>query len=112
MIGVLKHFIAGAKAMRFGIGLFAAALMVSVSARADHGGAKHVCKNGSAERLVTVAYEQDGKKAPCAVRYKRDVAEPEKEIFKASNEIGYCETKADEFVAKLTALGWACEAGQ
>jgi hypothetical protein len=74
-------------------------------------GPKHVCKQGKAERSVSVNYAEEGKKVPCSVKYKRDSDAEEKELYKAAAETGYCETKAEELVQKLSGLGWECAAG-
>jgi hypothetical protein len=83
-----------------------AAAFLSLPARAADG--KTTCKKGGVERLVTIAYAEAGKKAPCEVKYKRDAEAEEKTIYQARAEEGFCEKKAQEFIEKLKGLGFEC----
>lgn len=67
----------------------------------------YVCKSAGLERVVAVTPLQEGQKAPCEVKYKKEAGE-EKVIYTAQVEETFCETKAAEFTAKLTEMGWTC----
>ena len=63
-------------------------------------------------RRVEVVYTTPGNEVPCEVHYHKDVEAPGEHqvLWRAENEIGYCETKASQFVDKLTGWGWSCSA--
>lgn len=67
---------------------------------------QYVCKNGNTERTVEVVYSQPGSKVPCEVKYTKSTGS--KILWNADHKVGYCETKAQQFVVKLKGLGWAC----
>jgi hypothetical protein len=70
-------------------------------------GEKYVCTHGDAMRIISVSYEDDQNKIPCEVNY--DKGEGVQTLWSAQSEIGYCETKAQEFVEKHESWGWSCE---
>lgn len=70
-----------------------------------------MCKQGKAERSVSVEYPEAGKKIPCEVKYKRAEGD-ERSIFRANAQEGFCESKAQEFAEKLKGMGWDCGAGE
>jgi hypothetical protein len=50
---------------------------------------------------------------PCEVHYFKDTELPGENqvLWTATTEAGYCESKAEEFVAKLREWGWDCGPG-
>lgn len=70
------------------------------------------CTIGDLQRRVEILYEAGGS-VPCEVHYYKDTeADGERQVlWRALNEEGYCERKAQEFVAKLEEMGWSCERG-
>ena len=73
--------------------------------------ARTICGPNGAERIVEVVALEDGKKVPCEVRYTKTGAEA-KVIFQAKTQAGFCEKKADEFIAHLKTLKLDCKAEQ
>lgn len=67
---------------------------------------KYVCHKGSAERTVEVVYSQPGSKVPCEVKYTK--SNSNEVLWNATHEVGYCESKAKTFAAKLGGFGWSC----
>ena len=67
------------------------------------------CSLGGLERRVEILTEP-GVSVPCEVHYYKDTEAPgEKQVlWSASNEEGFCERNATEFVAKLESWGWNC----
>jgi hypothetical protein len=67
------------------------------------------CTNGNLTRRVEVAYTGAGE-VPCEVRYHKDTEAPgmPEVLWSATNDAGYCEAQARDFVARLQALGWTC----
>lgn len=61
-------------------------------------------------REVKVNYENSESKVPCNVTYSKNSEQPGEvaTLWTASNEEGYCEQKAQEFVEKLSGWGWNC----
>lgn len=84
---------------------FAVVIGASVSVLASEG--EHLCKSGKIERKVTIHALEEGKKAPCEVKYLKENGE-EKVLFSAKNDEAYCSTKAHEFIASLKAKGFDC----
>jgi len=68
------------------------------------------CTIGDLQRRVEILYEAGGA-VPCEVHYYKDTeATGERQVlWRALNEAGYCERKAEEFVAKLEDMGWSCD---
>lgn len=69
------------------------------------------CKSGSAERKVTVEYENEETKVPCSVKYFKPSegdTEP-KELWNAQNDATYCQEKASGLVETLSGAGWQCD---
>ena len=84
--------------------LFFTLLLFCFNAFADQ---EHVCTYGDATRVISVTYEDDQNQIPCEVNY--DKGEGVQTLWHAKSEIGYCENKAREFVAKHESWGWSCE---
>lgn len=68
-------------------------------------GLNYLCQNGEQQRKVQVLYPQ-GTQVPCEVNYIKTTGN--KTLWRANNEIGYCEAKASSFAQKLAAKGWHC----
>jgi len=75
------------------------------------GSQNYLCTYGDLQRRVEILYET-GVTLPCEVHYYKDSEVPGEMqvLWRAMNEAGYCEAKTQEFVTKLKALGWSCEA--
>ncbi len=68
---------------------------------------QYICSHGDAERVISVVYQNAESQVPCEVQY--DKGEGAHTLWSAQAEVGYCETKASEFVAKQESWGWSCE---
>ena len=68
-----------------------------------------LCTHGDLQRRVEILYET-GMTFPCEVHYYKDTEAPGEPqvLWRAMNEAGYCERKAQEFIIKLEGLGWSC----
>ena len=87
------------------------ALAVPCVALAQESG-KHQCTHGDLVRRVEI-FTEPGMTVPCEVHYYKDTEAPGETqvLWSAQAEEGYCETKAQEFIAKLQGWGWSCGAG-
>lgn len=81
-------------------------LMVTIFSFQAYAQDQYVCKNGNTERSVEVVYSQPGSKVPCEVKYTKSSGS--QILWSANHEVGYCESKATAFAAKLDTLGWSC----
>ncbi|WP_058119487.1 hypothetical protein [Photobacterium kishitanii] len=81
-------------------------LMLSILSFQAYAQDKYVCHKGGVERTVEVVYSQPGSKVPCEVKYTKPNSN--KILWSADHEVGYCETKAKQFVHKLGGFGWSC----
>jgi hypothetical protein len=80
------------------------ALTISSAADADAWN----CSHTDLVREVLVEYPEGGT-VPCNVVYKKAMEGfTDQVLWSASNEQGYCEEKAREFVGKLESWGWDC----
>lgn len=70
------------------------------------------CSMGDLQRRVVVLSEP-GRSVPCEVQYFKDSEAPnEKQVlWHATNQEGFCESKAEEFVDELESWGWDCGRG-
>lgn len=71
------------------------------------------CSFGELQRRVEILTEP-GVSVPCEVHYYKDTEAPgEKQVlWSATSQQGYCESKAEEFIAKLEGWGWDCGRGE
>lgn len=71
------------------------------------------CSMGELTRRVEVVSEP-GVSVPCEVHYYKDseATDERQVLWSAMNEAGYCEAKTQEFVAKLSDMGWNCDQTQ
>ncbi len=53
-------------------------------------------------------YADPGQATPCEVLYDKPTEGSQSTPWRASNQAGYCEEKADLLVRKLEGLGWSC----
>ena len=74
------------------------------------GHAQTQCTNGDLLRSVNVIYPQEGQVLPCEVRYEKPAQNQSMTLWRAANQIGFCEAQAEKFIAKLQDLGWSCTA--
>lgn len=81
-----------------------ALLFISTASYAD---TVYECRSGDAVRTITVLYHHVENKVPCEVRYYSDSGD--KVLWKANKQVGYCEAKAEAFVAKQAGWGWQCK---
>jgi len=73
---------------------------------AAHAGMKAICSYGPDTRIIEVVYSGEGT-VPCEVHYTKN--EGTQVLWSARSESGYCEQKAEEFIAKQRSWGWECE---
>ena len=66
------------------------------------------CTQGNLTRTVSVVYANPGQPVPCEVLYEKPSEQQSMTLWRAQNEVGYCEARASEFVEKLKNLGWDC----
>jgi len=67
------------------------------------------CTSGELTRRVEI-FSEPGVSVPCEVHYYKDTEAPgERQVlWRAQNDAAYCAGKTQDFVAKLTAMGWDC----
>lgn len=66
------------------------------------------CTHDNVVREVKISYAGAGP-VPCSVVYnKPDEGATSQVLWNAESEQGFCEEKAQSFVAKLESWGWAC----
>ena len=67
------------------------------------------CSFGELQRRVEILTEP-GVSVPCEVHYYKDTEAPGEKtvLWSAQAQEGYCESKTEEFVAKLEGWGWDC----
>ncbi len=90
--------------------VFAAFMLLpfAASAQAVTG---YSCSYSELVRRVEILTEP-GVPVPCEVHYYKDTEAPGEHqvLWSAQNDAGYCQTKTEEFVAKLEGWGWSCSA--
>ena len=67
------------------------------------------CTFGELTRRVEI-FSEPGVAVPCEVHYYKDTEAPgERQVlWQAQNDAAYCASKTQEFIAKLTDMGWDC----
>ena len=67
------------------------------------------CTSGELTRRVEI-FSEPGVAVPCEVHYYKDTEAPgERQVlWQAQNDAPYCASKAQEFIVKLTEMGWDC----
>ena len=86
------------------------ALVPTLAIAADDGGTQ--CTYGDMVRRVVIMSEP-GVSVPCEVHYYKDTEAPgEKQVlWSAGSQEGFCESRTEEFIAKLEGWGWDCGQG-
>ena len=84
------------------------AFVIPGIAIAQDAGTYH-CTLGDLVRRVEILTEP-GLTVPCEVHYYKDTEAPGESqvLWSAQAQEGYCEAKAEEFVASLQGWGWSC----
>ncbi len=82
--------------------------LVLLAATTAH--AQTQCTNDGLLRSVNVVYPEQGQVLPCEVRYEKPAENQSMTLWRAENQIGFCEAQAEKFIAKLQDLGWSCSA--
>ena len=77
------------------------------------GAQTYKCTFGDLERRVEILHETAAS-VPCDVHYYKDTEAPGEQqvLWSATQEAGYCEARAEEFIAKLEGWGWNCGQAQ
>ena len=75
-------------------------------------GNAYQCSFNDMQRRIEILTEP-GVTVPCEVHYFKDTEMPGESqvLWTATTEAGYCESKAEEFLAKLREWGWDCATG-
>ena len=89
--------------MKIILSLMLVALFASSVATANE---EYVCNFGDDKRLISVTYDNEHEPVPCQVQYDKGYGA--EMLWNAQSEAGYCESKAQEFVAKQESWGWSC----
>ena len=66
----------------------------------------YMCRYQMDIRLIDVQYKQRDAKLPCEVKYTKEGQQ--QSLWRANNEEGYCERKAEGLADTLRKAGWAC----
>ena len=76
------------------------------------GQTSYQCSFGELQRRVEILTEP-GVSVPCEVHYYKDTEAPgdKQVLWSAGSQEGFCESKTEEFVAKLEGWGWDCGQG-
>jgi hypothetical protein len=92
---------------------YAISLLVAIPCLAlGQGQTSYQCSFGELQRRVEILTEP-GVSVPCEVHYFKDTEAPgEKQVlWSAGSQEGFCESKTEEFIAKLEDWGWDCGQG-
>ena len=65
----------------------------------------YICTSGQDQRIIEIQYNGDAD-TPCEVVYTKDGASTT--LWQATNQGGYCEQKALDFVDQQSSWGWQC----
>ena len=87
------------------------ALTDAIGQEAMRAGDKSLCKSGAQQRSVQVQYYAEDKSVPCEVHYYKDTEQlgMGQVLWRAANEVGFCEKKMAVFLNELSDSGWNCE---
>jgi len=87
---------------------FIAAIILPVLAIAQDQ-QSYQCTSGELTRRVEI-FSEPGVAVPCEVHYYKDTEAPgERQVlWRAQTDAAYCASKTQEFIAKLTDMGWNC----
>ncbi len=67
----------------------------------------YLCSLGDTERLIQIVYLVPGQEVPCEVHYHKDGEQ--KLLWRADNQVGFCERKADYLADQQQEWGFSCE---
>jgi hypothetical protein len=84
-------------------------LLVFLGVASEVSASSWTCQKAEFTREVVVFYPEAPARLPCKVFY----AKPNEDVlpralWEAKNTQNYCEHKAEEFIGKLSSLGWRC----
>jgi hypothetical protein len=84
-------------------------LLVFLGVASEVSASSWTCEKAEFTREVVVFYPEAPARLPCRVFY----AKPNEDVlpralWEAENTQNYCEHKAEEFIEKLSSLGWRC----
>ncbi len=72
------------------------------------GAASWTCEHNNLIREVSIDSAGENT-VPCSVNYTKITEGVDtQQLWSAQNEAGYCEARAEEFIAKLESWGWNC----
>jgi hypothetical protein len=89
---------------------YAIALLAAIPCLAlGQGQTSYQCSFGELQRRVEILTEP-GVSVPCEVHYYKDTEAPgdKQVLWSAGSQEGFCESKTEEFIAKLEGWGWDC----
>lgn len=64
-----------------------------------------ICSKEGQQRIIEVVYTGEGR-VPCEVHYTKETGT--QVLWRAQQEVGYCEEKAAAFIEKQQQWGWEC----
>jgi hypothetical protein len=67
---------------------------------------EYVCKHGELIRNIDIVYSSSEKQVPCKVVYIKSTGT--RSFWSTKTELGYCESKAEEFANMKRSKGWSC----
>ena len=70
--------------------------------------ADFTCTSGSSKRAILIQYERQYSFVPCQVVYEKEPEGTKETLWKAQNQAGYCEEKAEYLARRLRGFGWLC----
>ena len=91
--------------------MFSGFLTDAIGQESMRPGDKSLCKNGKFQRSVQVQYYAQEKQVPCEVHYYKNAQQPDmgQVLWRATNEVGFCEKKMAVFLDELSNSGWSCQ---
>jgi hypothetical protein len=89
--------------------LVLASTVLASTAYADKEDKAYVCEHAGSVRVISVEYVKPPSAVPCRVVYEKTNENRVEFPWRARNERGYCEEKAEFLANKLSRLGWQCD---
>ncbi|MCP8898882.1 hypothetical protein [Gilvimarinus xylanilyticus] len=83
-------------------------LALALGAQAENN-YQYVCQLDGEQRLIEVAYLLPDQAVPCEVRYRKNDEELQV-LWRADNQEGYCESKANQLMKEQREWGFECAA--
>ncbi|MCH2042028.1 MAG: hypothetical protein MK185_15470 [Saccharospirillaceae bacterium] len=90
--------------MKKSLALISLTLLTSATMAIEN--SKTVCTHDAETRVIEVVYNGESS-VPCEVQYTKSTGT--QTLWNAQNAEGYCEEKAQAFVAKQQGWGWDCQ---